>query len=99
MTDVSTHVYLGSSHTIMSSAHFEDNEYTLPQESLQEESDVPSLLDGGYQPDVFLSEHVIMRDVISRDSRYFRMDELLLLCVDIVIGNFPSKVEVSDTSL
>ncbi|KAK7087589.1 uncharacterized protein [Littorina saxatilis] len=88
----------GSSHMIASSAEFDDDEHAVPTEDLQEESDLPYLVDGGYQPDVFLSEHVTTRDVTSRDNRFFRLDELLLLCVEMVIDDFPSKLEIMKDS-
>ena len=78
----------------MSPSRFEDDEYEIPTEDLAEESDVPLLVDGGFQPDVTLSEHVSLRDVMSRDSRYFRLDELLLTCLELVIDDFDGILEV-----
>ena len=79
----------------MSPSRFQDNQYELPVEDLAEENDIPLLVDGGFQPDVALSEHVSVRDVMSRDSRYFRLDELLLTCVELVIDDFDGNLEVS----
>ena len=78
----------------MSPSRFEDDEYEIPTEDLAEDSDVPLLVDGGFQPDVTLSEHVSLRDVMSRDSRYFRLDELLLACLELVIDDFDGNLEV-----
>nr|KAG5707967.1 hypothetical protein BaRGS_025105 [Batillaria attramentaria] len=84
---------MGSTHLSTSPKRLGIEEYGIPDE-LAEETDIPLLVDGGYQPDVDLSEHVTVGDVVSRDSRYFRMDELLLLCVELVIDDFPGRVEV-----
>ena len=60
-----------------------------------DEGGLPALVDGGYLRDTPLSEDVLVRDVVPADSRFFRLDDLLLLCIEFVKEDFPHDVEVS----
>lgn len=73
-------------------------EYETPTVNLTVQIDLPYLVDGRNLLDTFLSEHVQLRHVISRNSRYFRLDELLLNCIEMVIDDFNGNVEIITNS-
>lgn len=68
-------------------------EYGYPDE-LAEEIVLPELVDGHFASSVYISEHVLVKDVTSYDGRYFRLDPALLECVELVKMDYSGKFEV-----
>ena len=52
------------------------------------------LVDGGFSPDTLISEHVRLRDVMSSDRRYFRLDPSLLECLELAEEDFSGTIQV-----
>jgi hypothetical protein len=84
---------LGAAKSAVSPVGVDDLEYTYPS-SLRRESVQPLLVDGGFSPNTLLSDHVTVRDVIARDHRYFRLDSVLLECIELAKGDFNGTIEV-----
>nr|KAG5704395.1 hypothetical protein BaRGS_031101 [Batillaria attramentaria] len=76
----------------------DDSEYTYPDD-LTEESVLPVLVDGGFPPETQISEHVRLRDVMSSDKRYFRLDASLLECIELAQEDFTGTIEILPDSV
>jgi hypothetical protein len=83
----------GAAKAEVSPAGADDLEYSYPTVPTSENVR-PMLVDGGFHPDTFLSEHVRLRDVMARDRRYFRLDPSLLECIELAEGDFDDTIEV-----
>jgi len=86
--------FSGPARAAVTPAGADDLEYSYPAH-LVEESVLPSLVDGGFPPDTLISEHVRLRDVMSSDRRYFRLDPSLLECLELAEEDFPGRIEVT----
>lgn len=95
---VLTNYIEGAAKAAVTPAGVDDLEYSYPA-NLAQESVLPMLVDGGFHPDTFLSEHVRLRNVMSRDRRYFRLDTSLLECIELAEDNFAGTIEIIPDSL
>ena len=86
--------FSGPARAAVTPAGADDLEYSYPAH-LVEESVLPLLVDGGFPPDTLISEHVRLRDVMSSDRRYFRLDPSLLECLELAEEDFPGRIEVT----